>query len=258
MMRTYNNLGVVERKAGRLAEARAWYEKSRELALQLKDQPCLAAASLNIGIVCMLEGDAARERGEDPAARRHFEAARRSAEDGLRIWQSLENKPYEADSLGQLAEIHFRLGDLDASERRAHEARLIDEAFGLLDAWNEYNTLSKIALAHDDAAAASEWAQKRDALLEERKRRAGAGGGLPAELLKALQALTVACAQAGFNDGTFGPDEEEALAQLDQLPAPFPEFAAFLRQLAADQLSPIPHGLPAELRQWLEELTKDI
>ena len=43
MMRTYNLLGVAEQKAGRLAEARAWYEKSRELAVQLKDQPGLGA-----------------------------------------------------------------------------------------------------------------------------------------------------------------------------------------------------------------------
>ena len=71
-------------------------------------------------------------------------------------------------------------------------------------------------------------------------------------MLKALQALTIACAQAGFGDGDLGPAEEEALAQLDQFPAPFPEFAAFLRQLAAGQLPPIPDGLPAELRQWLE------
>jgi tetratricopeptide (TPR) repeat protein len=41
VMRTYNLLGVAEQKAGRLAEARAWYEKSRELAVQLKDQPSL-------------------------------------------------------------------------------------------------------------------------------------------------------------------------------------------------------------------------
>ena len=37
--------------AGRLAEARAWYEKSRELAVQLKDQPGLGEAAQNIGIV---------------------------------------------------------------------------------------------------------------------------------------------------------------------------------------------------------------
>jgi hypothetical protein len=156
--------------------------------------------------------------------------------------------------LHQLAQIHLRLGDLATAEGHAHEARQICESLGLLDVWSDYDTLSEIAQARGDDAAASEWAQKRDALLEEIKRRAGGGGGLPAQTLKVLQALTVTCAQAGFGDGTLGPDEEEVLAQLDQGPAPFPEFAAFLRQLAAGQLPPIPHGLPAELRQWLEEL----
>ncbi|HEY2738326.1 MAG TPA: tetratricopeptide repeat protein, partial [Thermoanaerobaculia bacterium] len=37
VMLTYNSLGLVEQKMGRLAEARAWYEKSRELAVQLKN-----------------------------------------------------------------------------------------------------------------------------------------------------------------------------------------------------------------------------
>jgi hypothetical protein len=73
-------------------------------------------------------------------------------------------------------------------------------------------------------------------------------------MLKALQALTVACAQAGFGDGSLGPAEEKALAQLDGLPTPFPAFAAFLRQIAAGQLAAIPGGLPDELREWLEEL----
>src|SRR5258708_26257509 len=62
MMRTYNLLGVAERKAGRLPEARAWYEKSRELAVQLQDQPCLGQAAHNIVIVCQQESDAARQR----------------------------------------------------------------------------------------------------------------------------------------------------------------------------------------------------
>jgi hypothetical protein len=42
------------------------------------------------------------------------------------------------------------------------------------------------------------------------------------------------------------------LATLEQYPAPFPDFAAHLRQLAAGQLPPIPASLPAELRQILE------
>jgi tetratricopeptide (TPR) repeat protein len=230
IMRTYNLLGVVEQKAGRLAAARAWYEKSREVAVQLKDQPCLGQAAQNIGSVCQEEGDAARERGDEPAARRHYEAARRSVEEGLRIRQSLDNKPDEAASWSQLAQIHLGLGDLTAAERHAHEARQIRESLGLLDVWRNYNILSEIAQARGDIAAASEWEQKRDALLEEVKRRAGGGGGLPTQMLKALQALTITCAQAGFDDGALGPDEEEALAQIDELPAPFPEFAGFLRQ----------------------------
>ena len=81
---------------------------------------------------------------------------------------------------------------------------------------------------------------------------------MPAQMLKALQALTLACARAGFEDGSIGPGEEEALAQVGGLPAPFPDFAAFLRQIGAGQLPPIPDGLPGELRQWLEELVQAI
>ena len=73
VMRTYNLLGVSEQKAGRLAEARAWYGKSRELAVQLKDQPGLGHAAQNIGIVCQggrRSRPRARRRGRRPAALR--------------------------------------------------------------------------------------------------------------------------------------------------------------------------------------------
>ena len=53
-------------------------------------------------------------------------------------------------------------------------------------------------------------------------------------------------------------DVGPGLHQLDQLAAPFPEFAAFLRQLAAGELQPIPPGLPAALGQWLEDLAQAI
>jgi len=61
-----------------------------------------------------------------------------------------------------------------------------------------------------------------------------------------------------FGDGSFGPTEEEALTQLAGLPAPFPDFATFLRQLAAGQVAPIPGGLPEELREWVEGLVEKI
>jgi hypothetical protein len=42
------------------------------------------------------------------------------------------------------------------------------------------------------------------------------------------------------------------------MPAPFPDFATFFRRFAAGDLSPIPKGLPDELREWLEMLVQEI
>ncbi len=258
ILRTYNLLGVADRKAGRLAEARAWYGKSRELAVQLRDKPGLGQAAHNIGIVCQQEGEAARGRGDEPAAMQHFEAARRSVEESLQVWQTQQNNPHKAKSLGQLAQIHLRLGDLDAAERHAHAAREIGECLGLKEAWMDYNTLSEIAQARGDPRAAAEWAKKRDNLRAELERRAGGGGGPPAKMLQALQQLAIACAQAGFGGADLDPGAEEALARLDGYAAPMPEFAACLRQVAAGQLPTVPATLSDELRQILESLVQAI
>lgn len=75
---------------------------------------------------------------------------------------------------------------------------------------------------------------------------------------RVLQALTLACAQAGFGGGDFGSAEEEELAQLAKLSSPFPDYGAFLRQIAQGELPPIPSGLPGELREWVEELVQEI
>lgn len=219
---TFNLLGSLEDSAGRLSEARVWYEKSRELANNLQDQAGLAGAAQNIGIVCQTEGEAARERGDEAAARRHFEAARQSVEESQRIIQSLGNRPAEANSLGLLARIYLRLGDLDTAERHAHAACEIHESLGLVEVWIDYNTLAEIAEARGDSGAAADWAKKRDDLRAERKSRAGGGSGLPAKMLEALQQLALACARAGFAGGEFGPTEEEALATSKADPPPSP------------------------------------
>jgi hypothetical protein len=76
-MQTCNLLGVVEQKAGRLAEARAWYERSREIAVCRGDQPSIGTAAQNLGIVCQEEGETARKQGDEARARERFtEAAR--------------------------------------------------------------------------------------------------------------------------------------------------------------------------------------
>lgn len=258
IMQTYNSIGLLEADGGRLTVARAWYEKARELAMRLKDQVGLAQVAQNIGIICQMEGEAARLQGDEPAARRNFEEAIRSVEESLRIEKARKNRLAEAESWSQLAQIHLLLRDLAAAESQAHEARQIRESLGLTEALRDYNTLSRVAEIRGDSAAAAEWARKRDELLEEVKRRAGGGGGIPAQMLKALEALTFACAQAGFGNTELHPGAENDLAQLDQLPAPFPDFAASLRQVADGQLPAIPSTLPTELRQMLVEITQAI
>jgi tetratricopeptide (TPR) repeat protein len=258
VMLTYNLLGVTEAKAGRLAEARAWFEGSRELALELQDQNCLGQAAQNIGIACRDEGDAARERGEEVTARQHFEEALRFGNESLQIKQRYSSKPDEASAWSLLAQIHLRLGDLASAEHHAHEARKVRESLDLKEVYKDYDNLSEIARARGNLDAAAEWAKKRDNLLHELERRGGGGIGLTVQIFKALQALTRACAKAGFEDGGFGPDGEEELARLAELPVPFSDYGAFLRQLAQGQLPPIPNGLPDELREWVEGLVQEI
>jgi len=77
---------------------------------------------------------------------------------------------------------------------------------------------------------------------------------MPAQMLKALQQLAIACAQSGFGDQELGTAEEEALATLDGYPSPFPDFVAYLRQLTTGQIPPLPTTLPAELLQILNPL----
>lgn len=258
MMRTYNLLGVAELDAGRLAEARAWYGKSRELAEQLNNQPGIGQAAQNIGIVCQKEGEAARARGDEAAARRHFEKARYSVEESRAVWQAQQNRPNEAKTLVRLAQIHLHLCELDQAEDCALRGLAIDEELQIAPALSgDYNTLSEIAASRGDTVAAAEWARKREELRAELRRRGGSGG-IPGQMQQALTQLTLACARAGFGGEPLGPAEEEALAKLDSFPAPFPDFSAILRHLAAGHLPPIPAGLPRELHELLDGITSAI
>ena len=67
MMQSYTLLGVVEKHAHRFAEAKAWHEKSREVAIEMRDQRFLGQTAHNLGTVCQMEGEAARERGDEAA-----------------------------------------------------------------------------------------------------------------------------------------------------------------------------------------------
>ena len=68
-----------------------------------------------------------------------------------------------------------------------------------------------------------------------------------------MKALAIACAQAGHSGQPPGRAEAEALATLDGMPAPFPDFSATLRRLAGGEMPPIPDGLPTALHDLLTE-----
>jgi len=121
----------------------------------------------------------------------------------------------------------------------------------LKDAHKDYKTLADIARARGDADGAAEWQRKRDELVAELERRAGGGGGLPAEAVRAVLSLAVACARAGVDGSELPPQAEAVLAQLAEAPAPLASLVPFLRGLAAGEAVRVPEGLPAELAEGL-------
>jgi hypothetical protein len=192
------------------------------------------------------------------AAGRHFEEARRSLEESLRIRKEHDDKPRLAESLSQLADIDLLCGDLTTAERNAQAAREIRESLGLKEAFRDYGTLAKIAAARGDTAAAAEWARKRDDLHAELERPAGGGRAFSAQTLRALEALILACARTGFGGETLDPAVEENLAQMDAAANPFPAFSGVLRQLAGGHIPPVPAGLPKELHELLHNIIQAI
>ncbi|MFL6259282.1 MAG: CHAT domain-containing protein [Thermoanaerobaculia bacterium] len=180
VMQSYNSLGRVEGAVGRFVEARAWFEKSCELALSLEDQSGIGQAKYNIGITYQEEGKSARERGDEPAARWHFEEAIHSLRESLGVWQSQENKPKEAASWSRLAITHFHLNDLSAAEHHALKALEIRESLGFKEVEEDFKILSAIARSRGDLAAAAEWTRRCDEFLADLKRLAGRGAGLHA------------------------------------------------------------------------------
>jgi tetratricopeptide (TPR) repeat protein len=192
IMRTCNLLGAVEEKVGRLSEARAWYERFREVAKRRGDTEALSVAAHNIGIVCQDEGEAARQNGDGATARQQFAEAERFLKESLRMNIDRQDKPGEAMSLGQLSKVYLLMGELDKAEAHAHQAREIDEGLGIIRQLpHDYYSLAQIARARGDEAQASQWEAKRDEALAELAHRTRGGDAADASLSQQMiQAIT--------------------------------------------------------------------
>ena len=113
IMQTCNLLGNIEANPGRLSEARAWYERSREIAERRGDTEALGIAAQNIGIVCQKEGEAARQRGDEATAQQRFAEAERFLQESLRMEIDQQDKPGEASPRSQLSQVYLLMGELD-------------------------------------------------------------------------------------------------------------------------------------------------
>jgi tetratricopeptide (TPR) repeat protein len=267
IMRTCNLLGAVENYQGRLSEARAWFERSGEIARRRGDTALLGAVAQNIGIVCQHEGEAALQHGDEATARQRFTEAERFLQEGLQMNIDRQDKPTEAMARGQLSQVYLFIGKLDKAEAQAHQAREIDEALGILrELPKDYYNLAQIARARGDEVQAAQWEARRDDVNVELTRRARGGDaantGLSQHMIQAIAELAVVCVQAGLNGTELPSEVESTVAQLESEAAgPLQPLGHYLRRLATGPASDTvaalatpPARLPDPLPQLIAQL----
>jgi tetratricopeptide (TPR) repeat protein len=267
IMRTCNLLGAGVHRQGHPSEARAWYERSREIAQRRGDTESLGAAAQNIGIVCQHEGEAARQHGDEATALQRFVEAERFLQESLLMDIDRQDKPSEAMSLGQLSRIYLLMGELDKAEAHVHQAREIDEGLGMIrNLPSYYNTLAQIARVRGDEALAAQREARRDEVTAELAHRArgsdAADTGLSQQIIQGIVQLAVACVQAGLGGPGLPSEAESALAQLElAADGPLQPLGRYLRRLAtgpaSDTIAALatpPAGLPDPLPQLIAQL----
>jgi tetratricopeptide (TPR) repeat protein len=183
IMQICNQLGNVEVHAGRLSEAKAWYERSYEIAQRLGDTVQLDGITHNFGLVCHLQGEVALQLGDEATAWQRLAEAEHFLQESLQMQIDRQDKPRAAMSWSQLSRVYLLMGDLDKAEAHAHQAREIKESLGLiLQLSDVYYDLAQIARARGDEAQAAQWEARRDEVAAELARRARGGDAAEADL----------------------------------------------------------------------------
>lgn len=112
----YNNLGLLEVRAGRPVEGAAWLEQSLAYDRSIGDRVSEGSVLTNLGIL-------AAQRGRIDEARVRFEEALEAHRDG-------GNAEAEAKALNNLAQIHQQSGALDLAWSLAQSALAIKRTLG--------------------------------------------------------------------------------------------------------------------------------
>jgi len=260
-MQTCDMLGTAEQERGHLDAAEAWYARSREMALQLKDRYHQAGVAQNLGI---LYQHRAEETADLQARAGLLRQAVASVQESLAAWIQLENQVHAAASHFQLGVLYRMLAELDDAKKHAQEALNIYESLNLPDVYKVYGVLAAIARDRNDTAAVARWEAKRDAKMAELEQvrwgEGGRSGHLPEELIGAILALAQAVFATRTGAAALPPDAAEALAQLAAAPPPLNDVAAFLQAIADPDAAvpPVPDGLPEKLAEILHALAKAI
>lgn len=267
IMQTCNLLGAVEGNTGRLAEARAWYERCRDIAQRRDDTRMLGMTAQNLGIVCQDEGKAALQRGGEASARQRFADAECFLHESLQMEIDRHDRPGEAMSRGQLSKLYLLMGDLEQAATQAQQAREIDESHSLIrELPRDYHNLAQIARARGDEAQAAQWEARLAEVQAELARRAQGGAvpdtGLSQDMLQAISQLAVACVQASLSGSGLPAEAESAVAQLiSEAANPLQPLGHYLRRLATGPapdtmaaLATPPAGLPEPLLHLFAQL----
>lgn len=113
---SWNELGSIQKRLGKLRAAKQSYEKVLALGNQLADKTLIAVATGNLGLICRTQGDL-------PRAEEHHRRA-------LALNEELDRKEGMASELGNLGLIYRSQGDLPRAEEHHRRALSMEEELG--------------------------------------------------------------------------------------------------------------------------------
>ena len=142
------NLGEAANKLGDTAKAKALFQQALAIAQEIKDAQLVSAAKAQIQKPEKVEADKLLEQGNKQLDTSQFQAALRSYQQALKIYQSIQDREGEAHSLGNLGLAYYNLGDYKRAIDYYNQSLTIASAIG--DLLGEAISLGNLGPAYDN------------------------------------------------------------------------------------------------------------